>query len=127
EVLNMSRRDYLPAREGDLLRWASNFSDRINEDPEAYGLSVEQAGAYEARRAAFESALRAARDPSTNSSSNITSKNLAKEALVSMTLPLARLINANPDVTEAQRADLGLTVSDRRRSPWPAPEARPRL
>jgi hypothetical protein len=106
------KHDFIPSRQADLLAWSRNFRDHINNPPgpAQFGLTIAQAAHYTALHDAYAASLALARDPSTNSRSNIQTKNDAKAALKAEARVLARIIRANPDVDNAQRIELGLTV-----------------
>jgi hypothetical protein len=61
----------------------------------------------------------------TRSPSAIIDKDQKKADLISNARMLARIIQANPSVTNAQRSDLGLTVRDPDPSPIPVPSSDP--
>jgi hypothetical protein len=117
--------DYLPRRESELLLWSTNFDRLINLTPTEYGLTADQAAAYNVLHTAFTAALHAASEPSTRTPSVIVTKNRAKEALIDDARELARLVQATPTVTDTQRSDLGLTVRDVEPTPVPEPKEPP--
>jgi hypothetical protein len=117
--------DFLPSRESELLLWSTNFDKFINLAPADYGLTADQAAAYNVLHTAFSDALHAASEPHTRTPSIIIIKNDAKEALIEEARVLARLVQATPGVTDAQRNDLGLTVRDDEPTPVPEPHEPP--
>ncbi len=119
--------DYLPSRDADLLAWSNNFSTKLSAAPESYGVSIEQAADYATLHSAFQAAYAAAVDPDTNSYANVLAKNQAKEALTDSARALARQIQGDADVTDVQKAGLGLTVRDEEPTPVPVPRYAPGL
>jgi len=115
------RHDFLPAREGELLHWARNYRDEIALDPVSLSITPGQSAHYGVLFDLFEVGYANASNPSTNSKSIIIAKNEAKAALKANARLLARIIRANPAVTNEQRSRLGLTVPD----PNLVPIARP--
>jgi hypothetical protein len=121
----MATTDFLPAREADLLNWSLNFKTKITAAPTTYGLVAGQATTYGTLHDAFNTAYIAAVNDASNSSSAIVAKNTAKTALIANARLLARIVQAAPAVTNAQKSDLGLTVRDTGPSPIPPPASAP--
>lgn len=119
--------DFLPSREADLVTWSTNFNTRVSVAPTNFGLTAAQATAYTALHEAFVAAYQAATDPGTNAHANIVIKNDAKQALIEDARELVRIIQAAPNVTNGQRAALGLNVRDVEPSPIPTPSEPPQL
>jgi hypothetical protein len=116
---------YIPARESDLVSWAGRFSTKTSADPTAYGLTEQQTTELAALNSAYAAAYAAANDPETNSHANVVAKNAAKEALIEEIRKLAGIVQADPDVTDNQKAALGLTVHDDEPTPAPIPAYAP--
>ena len=121
------RTDFLPSREAELVTWSNNFNTKISAAPTAYGLTAGQAMTYASRHGTFTSAYQTANNPNTRSPSNIVAKNTAKRALIVEARSLARIVQAAPGVTPAQKDELGLTVRDGEGSPIPAPAVAPQI
>ena len=97
----------------------------ISGSPATYGISVPQATAYSAASDAFIAAYTLANAEATRSPTNIVAKDDAKAALKANARMLARIIQANPSVTNEQKSALGLTVRDVEPSPNPKPDVAP--
>lgn len=123
----MASNDFIPAREADLVTWSINFDTKITATPTDYGLTALQATAYAAVHDAFIAAYNMANDPTTRSPVNITAKNTAKAALIDEARELARIVQATPGVTPAQKEGLGLNPRTNGPSPVPVPEEAPTL
>ncbi|MCC6423337.1 MAG: hypothetical protein IT447_07635 [Phycisphaerales bacterium] len=121
----MSKR-YLPDSDGGLRDWAANFNTLIVADPTAYGLTAAQALEYGGKFDAYNTALTAAKDPSTRGLATVLAKNIARKALVALSRQLAQFIRNNPVITDPQRLALGLSINTRH-SPIPAPAEAPRM
>jgi len=117
--------NFLTYRDPELDAWARNFDTKINLTPSAYGLSVAQCGAFHGLAQDFTARLTTATDPSTRTKSAIQSKDLSRAALKANARALAKIVNAFPGTTNAQRADLGLTIRDTTPSPVPPPATQP--
>jgi len=125
----MSATDFLPRREADLRGWSCNFSEKINADPEAIGLTAAQAADYSAKHDAFITAYRLANEPCTRTRPSITAKNDALRAVRRAARQLAKIIHAARKATNAQKASLGLTVRrpGGRHAHLPRPRTAPHL
>lgn len=120
--------NFLPSREAELVTFSTNFNTRIVASPTTYGLVAGQATAYTTLHNAFVTAYNLASAPNTRTPVNITAKNTAKALLIDGPggiRALARIVQATPTVTAAQKEDLGLTVRDADPTPIPAPTESP--
>jgi hypothetical protein len=119
--------DFLPSRDAELVTWSTNFNTRVSAAPTTYGLTAGQATAYDALHDAFVAAYNTASADATNSTANVIAKDDARANLKANARTLARIVQANPSVTNVQRSELGLTVRDAEPSPIPPPAAAPGL
>lgn len=118
---------YLPTREAELVTWSKTFGTYISANEVQVGLTIEQAGAYDALQSSFAAAYQTANDPATRSPANIESKNLAKNALVEETRQLVAIVQAFPGTTNTMRSAMGITVRDNEPTPVPVPVNPPQL
>ena len=109
--------EFLPTRDALLLSWSSNFSSLISAGAVSYGLTTSQATAYAALHSAFAAAYATAIEPSTRTRSAISIKDNCRSLLKANARLLARIVQAAPAVTAAQKIDLGLTPRDVNPSP----------
>lgn len=119
-----------PKRDGDLLLWSENFSDKITATPAAFGLTAAQAAAFAPLHTSYRSAYHAATNPNTNSKQSVIAKNQAKEALLNGpggAWELVNIVQAFPNTTNAMRGELGLRIPDTEPTPVPPPETAPDL
>lgn len=103
--------------EAEFRNVAANFNTKVGAAPTAYGLTAAQATALTGLFTAFDAAYEAAIDPATRTKGKIATKNEKRALLKENLRLLARIIQANPAVTDEQRIDLGLNVRD----PVPSP------
>lgn len=119
--------DFLPEREEELLNWSRNFCDQIVAKPMVFGLTAEQAAWYAALDEAYATDYNLSRNPTTRTPVQIKKKNEAKKALKAGARQLARIVRATPEVTNMERAQLGLTVPDETMTPAVRPSEPPVL
>lgn len=118
-------RDFLPGRDQDLDAFAANFDTRITATPTAFGLLASDATAFHGLATDFSTKLATATNPSTRTKVTVQAKDISRAALKLKARTLAKVVNAYPPITNAQRADLGLTVRDSTPSPIPPPATQP--
>src|SRR3954471_21610221 len=104
--------DFIPRSDQDLEAWATNFSSLITAGPTAYGLTAAIATTLAGKVAVYSAALAAATNPATRGGATVLAKRTARGDLVAYCRQLARAIQGNLTVTDAQRYALGLTVRD---------------
>lgn len=118
-------RDFLPSRDQDLSAWADNFDVKITATPTAFGLTAGQATVFHGLALDFSTRLATATAPATRTKGTIQAKDISRAALRASARSLAKIVNAYPATTNAQRADLGLTIRDVVPSPVPVPATQP--
>lgn len=118
---------YIPASDSGFLAWLDNFDDITSVDFAALGLTGGQAAAITAQRTAYDASYAAAINPATRTPVTIATKDTDKATALATVRPLAQLIRNNPDVDDATKISLGLTVPDTDPTPIPAPLTFPLL
>lgn len=117
--------DYIPSNDAGVLSYASNFSTIVTASAVALGLTTSQATTLSGLVLSYSTSLTASSDPSTRGPAAVLAKDTARRTLVAYLRTLARIIQANPAVTNAQRFDLGLPARGTLPSPIPAPGEAP--
>ncbi len=120
-----SVRDYLPSREAQLVTFTGEFSTNISKNSKGYGLTVDQATEYATTRERFVTAFNVAQNPLTRTPPNIQAKDAAKTSLINATRMLVDVVQAWPEMTNEKRADLKITLRDRKPTPSPVPSTSP--
>jgi hypothetical protein len=105
-------RDFYPRQESQILFFTQHFRERIEAQPDAYGLSLEQCAQYALTQQAFADAFSVVNNPTTATRPARMAKNNARVALEDATRFLARIIRAHPGVTIEMRISLGLSEAD---------------
>ena len=118
---------YLPTTESGLRSWGKNFRDRTQAlaDPTTVGLTALEIDAYDDAYEAYATALDIANEPTTRGGSTIQAKNIAKAELIRLSRLFAMAMTKHPGVTDQQRYDFGLTVTDKEPTPVPVPDTAP--
>lgn len=123
-------RDVLPRKQADMMRWARNFSAKLNTvpGPEQYGVTAAEAAGYAALLDEAESAYAIANRPETRTTPAVARKDRALAALAAQSRVLVRVVKARPSVSDDQRMSLGIAPRKQaRKSPVAQPTEAPRL
>jgi hypothetical protein len=111
--------DYIPARDADSVNWSQNFAGLITTAPATYGLTAPDAVTIQTAADAYQAAYTTAVDPATRTPPNVAAKDVALQGMKTVCRPFAMQINANPAVTDYERANLAITIRDKIPSPPP--------
>ena len=108
-----------------LQAWGEAFAGTVTASVGAeaqYGLTAEQAGAFVAAQTAFAAAMEICRNVGTRTRADVAAKNAAKAEFVAVARQTVDLCQAWPQMTDAKREQLQITVRSkpRRRVPRPA-------
>jgi hypothetical protein len=110
----------LAKTDGDLLRFAQNFSTLFAIDPTQYGGTPAMSASLATKVDDFQAKL-AACDPGVRNKVATLQKSNSRDSLVSALRLLFNLVNAQANVTDSMKAELGMTVRSRpTRIPPPA-------
>lgn len=118
---------FVPGREAELLPFLLNFKTKITASATTYGLTTAQATAFGVLNDVFVTAYNVANAPDTRSPANISSKDVAKAAVVANLRLLAGIVQRAPGTTNPMRIELGLPPRSSEPSPVPTPGFAPTL
>lgn len=118
---------YIPQTDSGFADWSLNFHTLTTATPTAYGLTAPQAAAYAALDDDYQAAYIAATDPSTRTPVTVAAKDTAKFTAVALARELAQIVKADPDTTDMQLTELGITVDKFPATPVPTPTTFPLL
>jgi len=105
----MAGSGFIPDGDKALLNFVRNMSQKITAAPSDYGLLPADASALADDLAAYSTAL-AVCEPSVRSMPAVSRKNDLRTALKNKVRRLAKKVDADENVTDAQRMELGLNV-----------------
>lgn len=118
---------YIPQTDSGFADWSLNFHTLTTATPTAYGLTAPQAAAYATLDDDYQAAYIAATDPSTRTPVTVAAKDTAKFAAIALARELAQIVKADPDTTDEQLTELGITVNKFPATPVPTPTTFPLL
>ena len=116
---------YIPARDVDLVTWATNFSTLITAAPATYGLTPTDASNIAAAVAAYNAAYTLAVNPSTRTPTTVADKDTQKLAMIPIVRTYASQIRLNPGVMNSDKIALGLNLPNNSPAPIPRPNTAP--
>lgn len=117
--------DYIPETDAEFSIWLANFASKLNSLQAALSLSAANVTDVSNAQADFDSKLSKVLAAQTALAANIQDKNDARSAAEAQTRALVNSLQANPALTNAQRAELSITVPDTKRTPSPVATTRP--
>jgi hypothetical protein len=103
-------KDFVPRRDDQLKDWSNALSTNLSASYASYGLDESDAIEYAELTVDFAEALRVSQAGPTRTAVTVQEKSVCRTRLVERTRELNRRIQANPNVSNADRASLGLTV-----------------
>lgn len=103
-------RDFFPRRDADAVSFTSNFSARLNADPELYRVTPQRAAEYATMQQAFAQAYRATMEPSTATVLATEAKKTARKTVESATREIGRVIRSRMGMATAPIIEIGLKV-----------------
>lgn len=103
--------DYLPGPDADFQAWVANFITYATANTAALGLTPEDLTPVSTGQTAFNTAFAAHIAARAAAQAAKQSKDDARRTLTSDVRPLVRRLQASPDVTNAEREALGITVA----------------
>lgn len=102
----MPQTDFLPTQQSKLAAWARAFSQQVSADPAALGVSDADVAELAGRVATFRDDLAVALRTETQTRVTIAQKNTSRRRMTQTIRRVARIIRANPEVTQAMRVAL---------------------
>ena len=119
--------DYIPASDADLLQFTNNFQSTLASIEEVVLQTEGPAGEVGELKNAFATALTNHVNAQTAAQAATQTKNQARADLVEKLRAVTRRVQASGHVTDAHRADLGITIAASNQTSVGAPTTRPVL
>ena len=102
--------DYVPARDDAFSTWLSNFVSFCSTKGTTVGLTAEQVSEIQGKLGGWNSAFTAHVTATSAAKGATQTKDLDREEAEELARQLAMIMQNNPDMTDADRAEAGLTV-----------------
>ena len=117
--------DYIPGGDAPFHAWQNNFITYVNTHLADLGLAAGDVVDLNATAATWTTDYPAHTAAQTAAQGARQAKDGARSAFEDTIRPLVRRLQASPDVDDAERAAMGITVPDREGSPEGPPKTRP--
>ena len=117
--------DYIPAGDTQFQAWQNNFVTYVNAHLVDLGLEAADVVELNATAATWTADFPAHIAAQNTARGAREAKDNSREAFQGSVRPLVRRLQASPDVTDAERAEMGITVPDREGTPEGPPKTRP--
>lgn len=117
--------DYLPENDEELDLWLDNFIAELKNLQAALGLAPATVNALEQSQAQLKTGIANVNTLRAQLSAAIEARNAVVESLSASVRALIRTLQANPQLTDEDRARLRLTIPDTTRTPAPVPTTHP--
>ena len=117
--------DYIPAADAQFHAWQNNFIVYVNAHLIDLGLDAADVVDLNANAATWTTDYPAHTAAQTAARGAREAKDHARDAFQDTIRPLVRRLQASPDVDDAERAAMGITVPDREGAPEGPPKSRP--
>jgi hypothetical protein len=121
----MGGRNFIPRPDGDCAAWAVQFAGGCDAEQSKLGLAGKQVTDIKIAVDAFVNALNAHTAAQRAAESARQTKDAQRAALEQLVRPYVRVFQSAPGVTDAIRAELGITVRDTSKTPSPTPTSAP--
>lgn len=116
-----------PRREAELVPWLANFNTLVQANALQYTLPASFVTSLGTTTTAFMSAWNITQVPTTRTTPSINAKDIAKNNVLNVVRAIIGILQANTNITDAQRLALGMHVRDAEPTPVPAPAFAPNL
>ena len=112
----MAAKDYIPNNDNDLKAWLDNFQDALEAHLAAFGMTSADIASLAASAGAFSTALPEVVTAKAAYHEAVETKNAARDETEQELRAIVRRIANHPAMTDAIRAQMGITIPDRIRS-----------
>jgi hypothetical protein len=118
-------KDYIPASDAEFSLWMRNYVTKLNAMPLARSLNAASMTDLTTLQTAFEADLNKVNEARSSMASATQAKDTSRQQLEESVRQLTRTLQVNPELTDADRADLQITVADQTRTSAAVPQTRP--
>ncbi len=105
-------RDYIPSSDTDFSNWLENFSSFCTGAGPGLGLSAGDIASITTQNTAWQTAWQAHLSAQNSARAAAQAKNEERDDAETLARQFARVLQANPNINDAQRAAAGLTIRD---------------
>jgi hypothetical protein len=121
-----NKKDYIPAKDSELVAWGDNFIQQLRDNASLWEIPPHEVDDLRDSLENFKTYHSQADSPAKNKII-VTEKNTARKDFKTKTRNMVSFRLQNPLITDAQRVAMGLHVRDTSRTRIPAPTSRPEI
>jgi hypothetical protein len=119
------RENYIPRRDAEFAAWVAHFSAAVHQFYEGQGLDPDGLKPFQEALIVWAEDYPAHVAAQQQAEAARAAKDSARAALEAQVRPVARFVQGFPNTTDADRANIGITVRDPSRSAVPPPTSAP--
>lgn len=117
--------DYLPSSDAEFSLWMKNYVTKLNSLQATLNLGAGRLTDLATLQTAFDNSLGQVNEARATLASAAQAKDSSRQQLEEAVRQLTRTLQTNPSLTDADKADLQITVPDGKRTPAQVPATRP--
>lgn len=117
--------DFIPKADADFYNHAKQYNEYVKINYAALGLTQDDATKLDNAFIRFENDYNANLAAIAAAEASVQTKNSSRSTLTNLIREDTKVIQANPGVTNAQKAELGITIPKETKTPAPVPTTRP--
>lgn len=117
--------DYIPSNDAEFNTWQTNFLDYVNANLAALGLEHADLTPFGAAQTGWATAYTAHVAAQATAQGASQTKKSARESYEQLLRVLVKRLQSQPNVSDAHRAGMGVSIRETTRTPLGAPETRP--
>lgn len=118
-------KDYIPASDAELGVWMKNYMKKLDSLKGSLNLNAASVSELTDLGTAFDADLNKVSEARASLASATQAKDTSRRALEESVRRMTRELQVNPALTDADKADLQITVTDQKRTPAAVPQTRP--
>jgi hypothetical protein len=117
--------DYIPRSDAEFDRWQNSLVSQLGKGKAKFSVADASLNSLSDAQTKWTDALAEHNNAQANADAKLQAKNAARREYEALLRAQARQVQNDPNTTDEDRAALGLTISDGRRTPAAAPTTRP--
>jgi hypothetical protein len=117
--------DYIPSSDAEFSIWMKNYSTKLNTLKGSLNLNGQSLTDLGSLQSAYDADLQKVNEARASMASAAQAKDKSRQLLEESVRQLTRELQVNTALTDADKADLQITVTDQTRTPAAVPQSRP--
>lgn len=118
-------KDYIPSSDAEFSLWMRNYATKLNSLKSSLNLNETSMNDLTTLQSAFDADLSRVSEARAGLAAAAQAKERSRQLLEESVRQMTRSLQINPALTDADKADLQITVTDQTRTPAAVPQTRP--